>query len=53
MTDIENSIGDNWGDWDIRSQIKQHGHDSIISHDGSEYIVFNGRQIRILNVEDL
>lgn len=49
--DIEDSMNDNWGDWDIPNKLINKGYDSIINHNGYEYIVFDANQIRIINTE--
>lgn len=53
IRDIEDLMGDNWGDWDIASKVKENGYDSIISHDGLEYVVFDASQIEIISREAL
>jgi hypothetical protein len=52
-TEVENLIGDNWGDWDIKNEIKKQGFDSLINYDGNEYVVYSPKQINILKVEEL
>lgn len=52
-TEVENLIGDNWGDWDIKNEIKKQGFDSLINYDGNEYVVYSPNQINILKVEEL
>jgi hypothetical protein len=49
--EIENLIGDNWGDWDIKNKLKERGYDSLINYDGNEYVVYSPNQIKILNIE--
>lgn len=51
--EVENLIEDNWGDWNIKTKLKQKGFDSLINYDGSEYVVYNINQIKILNIEKL
>lgn len=51
--DVGDLIGDNWGDWNIQNKLKERGFDSLISYDGSEYVVYSPKQIKILNVERL
>lgn len=51
--DVENLIGDNWGDWDIKNKLKEKGFDSLINYDGNEYIVYSPSQIKIINVEEV
>lgn len=51
MTEIEDQIGDNWVDWDFDEILGEKGFDSMISHAGNEYIVFEPEQIKILNKE--
>lgn len=46
MEDIEGTIGDNWGDFNVAKQLKEQGYDAIISHDKSEYVVFDKEQIK-------
>ena len=53
MKDIENSMDDNWGDWDFATRLKDHGYDSVINPDGNEYVVFDSEQIQILDREKL
>ncbi len=53
IRDIEDSMGDNWGDWNFQKQLKSNGYDSIINQNGSEYIVFSTRQIKIIQKEML
>lgn len=53
MIDIEGYIQDNWGDWDIDEMLAEKGYDSIISHDGSEYVVFKPEQIKIEKIISL
>jgi len=52
-SEVEDMLGDNWGDWDIQSKLKTRGFDSLISFDGSEYVVYSPNQIKIVNVEDV
>lgn len=52
-SEVENLIGDNWGDWDIKNAIKKQGFDSLINYDGNEYVVFSPKQINIVKVEEL
>jgi len=53
LTDVEGDIGDNWADWDIKAKIKQHGHDSLINYSGDEYVVYEPKQIKIIDIEEL
>jgi N12 class adenine-specific DNA methylase len=46
MSDVEGTIGDNWGDFDIMEMIAQRGYDGIISHDGNEYVIPKNTQIK-------
>jgi len=46
MEEIEGTIGDNWGDFNVAKQLKEQGYDAIISHDKSEYVVFDKEQIK-------
>jgi hypothetical protein len=50
---VENLIGDNWGDWDIKNKLKEHGYDSLISYDGNEYIVYSPNQIEIIDIQEI
>jgi hypothetical protein len=51
--DVESDISDNWGDWNIKAKIKQYGYDSLINYDGSEYVVYDSRNIKIIDVQTL
>jgi hypothetical protein len=45
LNEIEGLIGDNWGDWDIKSVLKEKGYDSLIGH-ANEMTVFDSRKLR-------
>ena len=52
---IESDLDDNWADWDVAGRLKENGYDSVISHNGKEYVVFDSSQIEIIDrrkVED-
>lgn len=51
--DVQGSIEDNWGDWDIKSRLNNYGYDSIINYTGNEYIVYSPKQIKIINIEEV
>ena len=51
--EIEDEIGDNWADFDIFKKLSEFGFDSIISYDGTEYVVPSEKQIKIIKVEKL
>jgi hypothetical protein len=51
--DVENLIGDNWGDWDIKNKLKERGYDSLINYDGNEYVVYSPNQIEIIDVQEI
>lgn len=51
--EVENLIGDNWGDWNIKNKLKERGYDSLINYDGNEYVVYSPNQIKIVDVEKI
>jgi len=53
FNDLESELGDNWTDINIGSKLKKKGYDSIISHDNSEIVVFNPKQVKIIDKENL
>lgn len=46
MSDIEGTINDNWGDFDVQSMIAEKGYDGIIDYAHKEYVVFSPNQIK-------
>ena len=57
MRGIESDLGDNWGDWDVASKLKEAGYDAIVvrqeSRHDNEIVVFDEDQIQILRKEPL
>ena len=51
IREVEDQMGDNWADYDIAGQLKDRGYDSLIDHDGNEFVVFDQDQIQIVNKE--
>ena len=53
MSDVEELLQDNWGDWDIEDKLKSNGYDSLISHNGDEIVIFDEKKITILDKDKI
>jgi hypothetical protein len=53
IRDIESDMDDNWMDMDFAERLSREGYDSVISHNGQEYVVFKPEQIEIIKSEPL